>query len=184
MKTQLYSPEAQFSAIWSTPDRLPHKRMWLWDSVYHALGHRNINGKLAQDLICAIWANQREDGFVPHMATVGEASAITQPTIIGWGVWHVYQTTRDREFLKLCFENNARFLKWCRENRRESEKEVYTWETTDDINCRCDECGMDNSPRFDTRDPLVAIDFCCFTENGKSTSLTIMVNTMIASPKL
>ncbi|MBQ5930622.1 MAG: oligosaccharide flippase family protein, partial [Clostridia bacterium] len=53
MKTQLYSPEAQFKTIWSTPDRLPHKSLWLWDSVFHALGHRNIDAKLAEDLIRA-----------------------------------------------------------------------------------------------------------------------------------
>ncbi|MBR5545916.1 MAG: hypothetical protein IKU70_02925 [Clostridia bacterium] len=165
MKTQLYSPEAQFDTIWSTPDRLPHKSLWLWDSVYHAIGHRNIDGKLAEDLIHAIWINQYENGFVPHMANLNVRSAITQPTIIGWGAWKVYQTTGNREFLKECYENNARFLKWCRDNRRSSEKEVYTWQTTDDVLCRCDECGMDNSPRFDTHDPLVAIDFCCFMAN-------------------
>ena len=165
MKTQLYSPEAQFNTIWSTPDRLPHKSLWLWDSVFHALGHRHISPALAEDLIRAVWVNQGEDGYVPHMARVGFKSDITQPPVLGWGAWHVYQTSGNREFLQESYDNNARFLKWCRENRRSSEKELYTWKTTDDVNCRCDECGMDNSPRFDTRDPLIAIDFCCFMAN-------------------
>ena len=47
MKTQLYSPEEKFDSIWSTPDRLPHKSLWLWDSVFDALGHRHISGDLA-----------------------------------------------------------------------------------------------------------------------------------------
>ncbi len=165
MKTQLYSPEAQFETIWSTPDRLPHKRLWLWDSVYHAMGHRNIDATLAENLICAIWANQYENGFVPHMATIGVRSEITQPTIIAWGAWNVYQTSKNKAFLKVCYENNARFLQWCRDNRRHDARELYTWQTTDDVLCRCDECGMDNSPRFDTHDELVAIDFCCFMAN-------------------
>ena len=165
MKTQLYSPEAQFKTIWSTPDRLPHKSLWLWDSVYHAMGHRNIDSTLAENLITAIWANQYENGFVPHMANINVHSEITQPTIIGWGAWNVYQTSKNKEFLKVCYENNARFLQWCRDNRRHDEREVYTWQTTDDVLCRCDECGMDNSPRFDTHDALVAIDFCCFMAN-------------------
>lgn len=165
MKTQLYSPEAQFKTIWSTPDRLPHKRLWLWDSVYHAMGHRNIDPTLAENLITAIWASQAENGFVPHMASFDARSEITQPTIIGWGAWNVYQTSKNKDFLKVCYENNARFLKWCRDNRRHDEREVYTWKTTDDVLCRCDECGMDNSPRFDTHDALVAIDFCCFMAN-------------------
>ena len=45
MKTQLYSPEGCYERLWSTPDRFPHKNLWLWDSVFHALGHRNIDGK-------------------------------------------------------------------------------------------------------------------------------------------
>ena len=165
MKTQLYSPEEKFDTIWSTPDRLPHKSLWLWDSVYHALGHRHIDGKLAEDLIHAIWAHQGEDGFVPHMANALLSSQITQPPIIAWGSWQVYETTGNKAFLKEAYENNKAFLNWCHDNRRASEKELYTWKTTDDVNCRCDECGMDNSPRFDTKDSLFAIDFSCFMAN-------------------
>ena len=165
MKTQLYSPEEKFDTIWSTPDRLPHKSLWLWDSVYHAIGHRHIDGKLAEDLIHAIWAHQAEDGFIPHMANAVLSSEITQPPIIAWGSWKVYESTGSKEFLKEVYDHNKAFLNWCRDNRRASEKELYTWKTTDDVNCRCDECGMDNSPRFDTRDPLFAIDFSCFMAN-------------------
>ena len=162
MKTQLYSPEEKFDSIWSTPDRLPHKSLWLWDSVFHALGHRRISGDLAESLIHAIWAHQGDNGYVPHMANSVLASSITQPPVIAWGSWHVYKTTGNKEFLKEVFEHNKAFLNWCREFRRVSDKELYTWETTNDVNCRCDECGMDNSPRFDTKDPLFAIDFSCF----------------------
>ena len=165
MKTQLYSPEADFKTIWSTPDRLPHKHLWLWDSVFHALGHRNIDQKLAEDLIRAVFVHQTEDGFVPHYADVNEVSKIIQPPIIAWGVWQLYKTSGDKEFLQECYDANKKFLNWCHDNRRESEKELYTWETTGDVNCRCDECGMDNSPRFDTLDHLFAIDFSCFMAN-------------------
>jgi len=30
LKTQIYSPEGQIKTRWSTPDRWPHKNMWLW----------------------------------------------------------------------------------------------------------------------------------------------------------
>ena len=165
LKTQLYFPEADFNTIWSTPDRLPHKHLWLWDSVFHALGHRHIDQKLAEDLIRAVFVHQTEDGFVPHYADVNEVSKIIQPPIIAWGVWQLYKTSGDKAFLQECYEGNKRFLNWCHDNRRVSEKELYTWETTGDVNCRCDECGMDNSPRFDTKDPLFAIDFSCFMAN-------------------
>ena len=165
MKTQLYSPEEKFETLWSTPDRLPHRHLWLWDSVFHSLGHRHINTTLGESLIRAIWAHQSENGFVPHRADVFVSTDITQPPVIGWGAWQIYETSGNKEFLKEAFENNKKFLIWCQNNRRASEKELYTWETTNDVNCRCDECGMDNSPRFDTKDPLFAIDFSCFMAN-------------------
>ncbi len=63
------------------------------------------------------------------------------------------------------YAHTKRFLVWCQNNRRLSDREIYSWRTTDDVNCRCDESGMDNSPRFDARDPLYAIDFSCFMAN-------------------
>ena len=99
------------------------------------------------------------------MAKVAWSSDIIQPPIIGWGIWELYQTSGNKEFLKDAYEHNKSFLNWCRDNRRVSKKELYTWSTTNDVNCRCDECGMDNSPRFDTKDPLFAIDFSCFMAN-------------------
>lgn len=53
--------------------------MWLWDSIFHAVGFRHVDAGLAQVLIRAVWAHQRADGFIPHMADVGQTSDITQP---------------------------------------------------------------------------------------------------------
>lgn len=165
MKGQLYSAEGNINRIWSTPDRLPHKNMWLWDSVFHAIGHRHLNVNVAQNLILALFDVQRQDGFVPHMARPDGISDITQPPVIGWGAWLVYEKSRDKEFLKTVFENNKKFLIWCQNNRRKSEKELYSWHTNAELNNRCDESGMDNSPRFDTESNLYAIDFSCYMAN-------------------
>lgn len=165
MKSQLYSPEGRIKRIWSTPDRLPHRNMWLWDSVYHAIGHRHLDINIAQNLILALFDVQSEDGFIPHMARPNYASAITQPPIIAWGAWLVYEKSGDKEFLKAVLENNKKFLFWCQNNRRKTEKELYSWHTNPELNNRCDESGMDNSPRFDTESDLCAIDFSCYMAN-------------------
>lgn len=165
MKTQLYSPEGNIKRIWSTPDRLPHRNMWLWDSVFHAIGHRHLNAPLAEDLILALFDIQREDGFIPHMIKPDYTSAITQPPVIAWGAWLVYEKSGNRDFLKTVLENNRKFLLWCRNNRRKSDKELYSWHTNAQKNNRCDESGMDNSPRFDTSSDLYAIDFSCYMAN-------------------
>ncbi len=165
MKSQLYSPEGRIKRIWSTPERLPHRNMWLWDSVFHAIGHRNLNTDIAQNLILALFDVQREDGFIPHMARPDYVSDITQPPVIAWGTWLVYEKSGDKDFLKTVFENNKKFLLWCQKNRRKSEKELYSWHTNPELNNRCDESGMDNSPRFDTESDLYAIDFSCYMAN-------------------
>lgn len=165
MKTQLYSPEGKIKRIWSTPDRLPHRHMWLWDSVFHAAGHRHLDTKVAENLILALFDVQKENGFIPHMANPDEISGITQPPVIAWGAYLVYEKSFNKEFLKTVFENNKAFLLWCRENRRKTDKELYSWHTNPELNNRCDESGMDNSPRFDTESDLFAIDLSCYMAN-------------------
>ena len=165
MKGQLVSPEGKIKRIWSTPDRLPHRNMWLWDSVFHALGHRHLDVNIAQELILALFDVQRDDGFIPHMARPDFISDITQPPVIGWGAWLVYEKSGDKNFLKTVYENNGKFLVWCQNNRRKTGKELYSWHTNPQLNNRCDESGMDNSPRFDTENDLFAIDFSCYMAN-------------------
>ena len=165
MKSQLYSPEDSVKRIWSTPERLPHRNMWLWDSVFHAIGHRHLDTDIAQSLILALFDVQREDGFIPHLARPGYTSSITQPPLIGWGAWLVYEKSGDKQFLKAVLENNKAFLLWCRDNRRKGEKELYSWHTNPELNNRCDESGMDNSPRFDTESDLYAVDFSSYMAN-------------------
>lgn len=165
MKSQLYSPEGNIKRIWSTPDRLPHRNMWLWDSVFHAIGHRHLDPDLAENLILALFDVQKDNGFIPHMAMPDGISRVTQPPVIGWGAWIVYEKSRNKEFLKVVLERNKAFLLWCRSNRRKCEKELYSWHTNPELNNRCDESGMDNSPRFDTQSDLYAIDFSCYVAN-------------------
>ena len=128
MRSQLYSPEGNIKRIWSTPDRLPHRNMWLWDSVFHAIGHRNIDTDIAQNLILAMFDVQRQDGFIPHMARPEYISDITQPPVLAWGSYLVYDKCVDKEFLKAVFEKNKEFLLWCRDNRRKGEKELDSCE--------------------------------------------------------
>lgn len=165
MKTQLYSPEENFTHIWSTPDRYPHHHLWLWDSVFHAIGFRNVNAALAEDLVLAVFDHQRPDGFIPHMADIGLVSEITQPPVIAWGALKVYEKSGNKEFLKTVYDRNFLFLSWFRASRRVDGRELYTWNLSEDPNCRCDESGMDNSPRFDGKGRLFAVDASCFMAN-------------------
>ena len=165
MKTQLYSPEGHFKTIWSTPDRLPHKDLWLWDSVFHAIGFRHLDAELAQQLILDIFTMQHENGMISHQARPGWVSSISQPPVIAWGSWKVFELTGNIDFIKTVFEHNKRFLNWVYENRKSKNEELFIWDTNDVSYNRCDESGIDNSPRFDAYVCLEAIDFACYMAN-------------------
>ena len=169
MRTQLFSPEEKFTGIWSTPDRLPHRDLFLWDSAFHSVGFRNMDGSVAESVLLAVFAYQLENGMISCRVKLTENGVVqseeSQPPILAWGAWRVYEKTKNKAFLKEFFGKNKAFLQWCQKNRQYREN-LYAWYIDEDyLICRCGESGMDNSPRFDDTKHLLAIDFSCFMAN-------------------
>ncbi len=166
-KENVYSKEGLIPCRWSTPDRVPHRFMWLWDSAFHAMAFAQYNVEMAKDCIRAVLAMQSEDGFIAHMMSPnGVESAITQPQVLAWGVWSVYQKDKDKEFLRECVPALAKFLIWTMKNRDKNNNGLLEWFTEPDYTeCKCGECGLDNSPRFDYDIDLDAIDFSVYLCN-------------------
>lgn len=166
MKSQVYTPEGQFQTRWTTPDRLPHKRLWLWDSVFHSLGNKHISAELAYDSIKAVFDTQQEDGFIPHMSSPFESSEVTQPPVIAWGLYELYQHSGNPRILEECYAGLKKYLMWNKQHRDRNDNWLFEWKVEEDnVHCRCDECGMDNSPRFDDVKEMDCIDFSCFMAN-------------------
>ena len=163
-RVNVYSPQDGFSCRFTTPDRLPHKQMWLWDSMFHAMTFAQYDPQMAKEALLAVLEAQREDGFIPHMMkSVTDTSAITQPQVIAWAALTVYRATKDRAFLAACAEKIAAFELWFLKHRDLNGNGLLEWKTDySNVRCRCDESGMDNSPRFDTTETLDAIDCSCF----------------------
>ena len=160
-KENVYSPEGKISCRWTTPDRVPHRFMWLWDSAFHAMSFAQYNIEMAKDCIRAVLSLQREDGFISHMMSPqGRISEITQPQVLSWGVWTVYQKDKDKEFLRECVPALSKFLLWTMKNRDKNGNGLLEWFTEPDYTeCKCGESGLDNSPRFDYDIEVDAIDF-------------------------
>ena len=166
-KENVYSKEGLIPCRWSTPDRVPHRFMWLWDSAFHAMAFAQYNVEMAKDCIRSVLAMQAEDGFIAHMMSPnGVESAITQPQVLAWGVWSVYQKDKDKDFLRECVPALAKFLIWTMKNRDKNNNGLLEWFTEPDYTeCKCGECGLDNSPRFDYDIDLDAIDFSVYLCN-------------------
>ena len=163
-KVNVYSPQDDIDCRFTTPDRLPHRHMWLWDSMFHAMAFVRYDPQMAKESILAVLQCQKEDGFIPHMMKSRTVtSSITQPQVIAWAVLEVYRRTGDKAFLADCAEKIAAFLLWFPLHRDQNRNGLLEWKTDfSNVRCRCDESGMDNSPRFDTTETLEAIDSSSF----------------------
>ena len=163
-KENVYSPEGKIPCLWTTPDRVPHRFMWLWDSVFHAMAFAEYNIEMAKNCIRSILAMEEENGFIAHMQSPqGAISEITQPQVLAWGVWSVYQKDKDKAFLEECVPALKKFLLWTMENRDKNHNGLLEWLTEFDYTeCKCGESGLDNSPRFDFDVEMDAVDFSTY----------------------
>lgn len=161
MKVNCMSPEARIESGWTTPDRVPHRHMWIWDSAFHAQGLKHIAPNWAEDAIRAVYYCQREDGFIPHTMTPDGSrdSKLIQPPILAWAALDVYRVTGNKNFLRAIYEPNKRFLDWIRANYDQNGDGLYEWTFNGP------ESGMDNSPRFADKRPFNALDLNCFIAN-------------------
>ena len=163
-KENTLSPEGAFPCRWTTPDRVPHRDAWLWDSAFHAMAMSGSDPALARDSLRAVLVRQSEDGFIPHqMRADGWCSGITQPQVLAWAALFLHERAPDTDFLAWAAPRLQAFLDWTIRNRDRNGNGLLEWHTGTDPHCRCDESGLDNSPRFDFDDPAIdAIDFSCY----------------------
>ncbi|HSI82464.1 MAG: amylo-alpha-1,6-glucosidase [Candidatus Methylacidiphilales bacterium] len=163
MKSQVYSPEGVIKHRWTTPDRWPHKDMWLWDSAFHAIGWRHIDPVLAREFINAVFDTQCADGFIAHrMSPRGAVSEFTQAPVLADAVSRVHAFAPDPEWVRDLLPRLEAYLQWDMANRDKDGAGLVEWFIEDDPVCRSGESGMDNSPRFDSARPLDAVDFNAF----------------------
>lgn len=163
-RVNVYSPQDGIDCRFTTPDRLPHRHMWLWDSMFHAMAIARYDPALAKEAVWAVLQCQRNDGFIPHlMKSRTDVSRITQPQVIAWALLTIWRLDGDREFLARCAGKTAAYLDWFLTNRDANGNGLPEWDMNfDSGHCRCDESGMDNSPRFDVDEPLDAVDCASF----------------------
>lgn len=164
MKTQVGSPQGIFRHRWTTPDRWPHRYLWLWDSVFHAIGWRHLDPSLARDMLHAVFDMQAADGFIPLSASPGPGSRyqVTQPPTLALGVKLVNDLAPDRGWIEALYPSLSAYLHWDFDHRDGDGDGLLEWFTDNGANCRCGESGMDNSPRFDGAGRLAAVDFNAF----------------------
>lgn len=162
MKGQLSGPEGALAHAWTTPDRFPHKDMWLWDSVFHAIGWRHLDLARARAMIEAVLDGQRPDGFVPHqMSPTRRPSGYTQPPLLAMAVKLLHDMAPDPAWVARLYPKLAAAVEWDLRHRDHDRDGLVEWFIEGDPTSRSGESGMDNSPRFDFHYPtaLAVTDF-------------------------
>jgi glycogen debranching enzyme len=159
MKTQVYRPAGRIRHRWTTPDRWPHRKMWLWDSAFHAIGWRHVDPQIAREAIAAVLDTQARDGFVAHMMEPESVSDVTQPPVLALAAKLVQEVAPDPAWIEELYPKLGAYIEWDLANRDRDGSGLVAWKISRDPHCRCDESGMDNSPRFDAATRLAAVDF-------------------------
>jgi glycogen debranching enzyme len=144
---------------YTIPSPASYPYQWLWDSCFHAiiLTHFDINA--AKEELLSLITHQFENGMLPHMvywdmqtdaryASVNVdwgregTSSLTQPPILAYAVWRIYEVDRDAEFLAAMYKCLFHFYQYLLHERDPHQRHLIGI-----INP--DESGEDNSPRFD-----------------------------------
>ena len=163
MKVNSMKAEGSIRQSWSTPDRVPHRDMWLWDSVFHSLAMNLVDSDFGWDYLKSMLDSQDQNGMISHQVRAnGWKSSITQPPILAWGVWENYQHTHNKERLAYALPRLSAYLQWDLDHRDKNQNGLLEWFIEENENCRSGESGMDNSQRFDAALLLDAVDFSVF----------------------
>lgn len=138
-----------------SPDTYPYQ--WLWDSCFHAIILTHFNVTDAKKEILSLLSAQFDNGLIPHMIYWDkespndfpviewgkkDTSTITQPPMIAYGVWTIYQKDKDISFIKKVYPNLYHFYRYLLTERDPHENHLIGIMNPD-------ESGEDNSPRFD-----------------------------------
>ena len=191
MRVNSLAPEGDIEQHWSTPDRVPHKYMWLWDSCYHSMARSVLNDTLGWEFVQSMLSVQDPDtGFVPierapsqpdrqvessvQFTTLHNSKDQTQPPLLAWAIMENHKLGKKagtpaaelRARLEYAAPRLEKYLKWDFENRGDPTRAspLLFW-------TKGTESGMDNSQRFDGYDvekPLLAVDFSVFASREAS----------------
>ncbi|MBN2311544.1 MAG: hypothetical protein JXR94_21380 [Candidatus Hydrogenedentes bacterium] len=168
MKVNVESAQLDIPCRWTTPDRMPHRHMWLWDSAFHSLGLQHLRQDLAEDAILAVLAKQCDDGRVRLAARPGPAErdeTESQPPLLAWAVSCLFDYAGNGDFVERVYPGLVRYVEWFEANRKR-ENGLYGWfirAQADPVRgARGGESGMDNSPRFDGVESMTAVDLSSY----------------------
>lgn len=139
---------------YTVPSPKSYPYQWLWDSVFHAIVLSHWEVEAAKKELLSLISKQLDNGLIPHMIywEKGEAvninwgrkdtSTITQPPMLAYASWQIYQKSKDLNFLTQTYPALTKYYLYLLTQRDPRGNHLIGI-----INP--DESGEDDSPRFD-----------------------------------
>lgn len=158
-----YDPFYKYNYEYSIPSEGRYQWQWFWDSCFHVIALAKLDPRMAIRELETILASQKNDGFIGHIAYWGRRgaflsalyvqsrfgewrrrhSAMLQPPLLGQSVEAVYKATGDRDFLNRTLPKVIAYYDWIMRERDPDNTGLMSIISPF-------ECGMDNSPVFDS----------------------------------
>lgn len=144
----------------------PYKAAYLWDTAFISLVWVQWEPKVAEELIHYILRFQKPNGKIHHavveILVKPHAYSESQPPLLSWAAWEIYEKSKNIEFLKATYPKLKKYHEWLMKERMNSEG-LFFWKHPY-------ESGIDNSPRFSNRDEsrtedttkMAAVDFSSY----------------------
>ncbi len=158
-----YDPFYRFNYEYSIPSPGRYQWQWFWDSCFHIIALAKLDNGMAVRELQTLLTAQRDDGFIGHITYWGRRgaflsalymqsrfgewrrrhSAMLQPPLLAQAVEAVYRANNDRDFLNETLPKVLAYYDWLLRERDPDGTGLISIISPY-------ECGMDNSPVFDS----------------------------------
>ncbi|NMC04223.1 MAG: hypothetical protein GYA24_03380 [Candidatus Lokiarchaeota archaeon] len=125
--------------LWAHPGGF-YQTGWDWDTALISLVWQMLDASIAQELIVTYLTGAiNPNGMVSHMYGPVGKSGYSQPPLLAWASWRIYQQTGDRAFLDRVYPLLDREFMYWLSSRDPDGNGVYSW-------LHRDESGLDDTP--------------------------------------
>lgn len=125
-----------------------YKAAYLWDTAFISQIWLHWDTNIAEELIHYILRFQKPSGKIHHavveIIVKPYPYSESQPPLLSWAAWRIYQKSGNKNFLKLTYPKLKKYHDWLMKERMHKDG-LFFWKHPY-------ESGIDNSPRFSNRD--------------------------------
>lgn len=134
--------------------------VYLWDSAFIALVWLDRDPAVSRDILRSVLFAQQSDGRVPHMNSWHGMSKWTQPPILSWAIAKAVKRTGDTSFASETYVKLKAYHAYMLRTRSfpASVESSAEYQISGFFWLHPYEAGIDNSPRFGSRDEARFVD--------------------------